>query len=88
MGQVFYDMGILGAPEVLECSSSDLVAQYVGQTGPKTERLLEKGSGRVLFIDEAYRLADGTFGRGHGPAGGLFDKGEILQKADCYPGRV
>ncbi|RAK83097.1 AAA family ATPase [Aspergillus costaricaensis CBS 115574] len=77
MGQVFYDMGILGAPEVVECSSSDLVAQYVGQTGPKTERLLEKGLGRVLFIDEA----------GHGPAGGLFDKGEILQKADCYPGR-
>ncbi|GKZ98662.1 hypothetical protein AnigIFM59636_005575, partial [Aspergillus niger] len=28
MGQVFYDMGILGAPEVVECSSSDLVAQY------------------------------------------------------------
>ncbi|OJZ81129.1 hypothetical protein ASPFODRAFT_146329 [Aspergillus luchuensis CBS 106.47] len=63
MGQVFYDMGILGAPEVVECSSSDLVAQYVGQTGPKTERLLEKGLGRVLFIDEAYRLADGTFGK-------------------------
>ncbi|GKZ94891.1 hypothetical protein AnigIFM59636_008622 [Aspergillus niger] len=63
MGQVFYDMGILGAPEVVECSSSDLVAQYVGQTGPKTERLLEKGLGRVLFINEAYRLADGTFGK-------------------------
>ncbi|GLA87164.1 hypothetical protein AtubIFM56815_011439 [Aspergillus tubingensis] len=63
MGHVFYDMGILGAPEVVECSSSDLVAQYVGQTGPKTERLLEKGLGRDLFIDEAYRLADGTFGK-------------------------
>ncbi|KAJ6024726.1 AAA family ATPase [Penicillium herquei] len=63
MGQVFYDMGILGAPEVVECSASDLVAQYVGQTGPKTKRLLEKGLGRVLFIDEAYRLADGTFGK-------------------------
>ncbi|OJZ82063.1 hypothetical protein ASPFODRAFT_84962 [Aspergillus luchuensis CBS 106.47] len=63
MGQVFYDMGILGAPEVVECSSSDLVTQYVGQTGPKTKRLLEKGLGRVLFIDEAYRLADGTFGK-------------------------
>lgn len=63
MGQVFYDMGILGAPEVVECSASDLVAQYVGQTGPKTEKLLEKGLGRVLFIDEAYRLADGTFGK-------------------------
>ncbi|RAH75108.1 AAA family ATPase [Aspergillus aculeatinus CBS 121060] len=63
MGQIFYDMGILATTEVIESSASDLVAQYVGQTGPKTERLLEKGLGRVLFIDEAYRLADGTFGK-------------------------
>ncbi|PYI18999.1 P-loop containing nucleoside triphosphate hydrolase protein [Aspergillus violaceofuscus CBS 115571] len=63
MGQIFYDMGILATTEVIESSASDLVAQYVGQTGPKTERLLEKGLGRVLFIDEAYRLADGAFGK-------------------------
>ncbi|RAH86735.1 hypothetical protein BO86DRAFT_444640 [Aspergillus japonicus CBS 114.51] len=63
MGQIFYDMGILATTKVIESSASDLVAQYVGQTGPKTERLLEKGLGRVLFIDEAYRLADGAFGK-------------------------
>ncbi|RAH47333.1 P-loop containing nucleoside triphosphate hydrolase protein [Aspergillus brunneoviolaceus CBS 621.78] len=63
MGQTFYDMGILATTEVIESSASDLVAQYVGQTGPKTEQRLEKGLGRVLFIDEAYRLADGTFGK-------------------------
>jgi len=61
MGQVFYDMGMLGSAEVIECSASDLVGQYVGQTGPKTKKLFEKALGKVLFIDEAYRLAEGHF---------------------------
>jgi len=61
MGQVFFDMGLLGSPEVIECSASDLVGQYVGQTGPKTKKLLDKALGRVLFVDEAYRLGEGHF---------------------------
>lgn len=63
MGQVYYDMGFLAAPEVVEASTSDLVGQYIGHTGPKTEKLLEKALGKVLFIDEAYRLNDGRFGK-------------------------
>lgn len=54
-------MGFLTAPEVVECSASDLVGQYVGQTGPKTKKIFEKALGKVLFIDEAYRLAEGQF---------------------------
>ena len=61
MGQVFYDMGILGSAEVIECSASDLVGQYVGHTGPKTKKLFEKALGKVLFVDEAYRLGQGHF---------------------------
>lgn len=61
MGQVFYDMGFLSSTEVTECSASDLVGQYVGHTGPKTKKLFEKALGRVLFIDEAYRLSQGHF---------------------------
>ncbi|KAL1740854.1 P-loop containing nucleoside triphosphate hydrolase protein [Schizophyllum fasciatum] len=61
MGQVYYDMGFLAAPDVEECSASDLVGQYIGQTGPKTQKLFEKALGKVLFIDEAYRLAAGHF---------------------------
>ena len=45
----------------MECSVTDLVGQYVGQTGPKVQKLLEKALGKVLFIDEAYRLAEGGF---------------------------
>jgi hypothetical protein len=47
--------------EVVECSASDLIGQYVGQTGPKTIKQLERGLGKVLFIDEAYRLGEGMF---------------------------
>ncbi len=56
-------MGFLATAEVLEVSATDLVGEYVGQTGPKTQKLLEKALGKVLFIDEAYRLAEGHFAK-------------------------
>jgi hypothetical protein len=63
MGQVYYDMGFLSSTEVMECSASDLIGQYVGQTGPKTKKVFEKALGRVLFVDEAYRLGEGHFAK-------------------------
>ncbi|KAJ5504068.1 hypothetical protein N7463_006942 [Penicillium fimorum] len=63
MGQVYYDMGLLASSEVVEISATELVGQYVGQTGPKTQQVLERGLGKVLFIDEAYRLAEGHFAK-------------------------
>src|SRR5258706_5266268 len=63
MGAVYYDMGILSSKEVVECSVSDLVRQYVGHTGPKTKKQCERALGRVLFIDEAYRLGEGQFAK-------------------------
>ncbi|OJK04769.1 hypothetical protein ASPACDRAFT_56208 [Aspergillus aculeatus ATCC 16872] len=61
MGQVYYDLGLLSSVEVVESSATDLVGQYIGHTGPKTQELLEKSLGKVLLIDEAYRLAEGQF---------------------------
>ena len=63
MGKLYYDMGFLATAEVLETSATDLVGEYVGQTGPKTQKLFEKALGKVLFIDEAYRLAEGHFAK-------------------------
>ena len=63
MGQVYYDMGLLASPEVIECSASDLVGEYVGHTGPKTKALFEKAVGKVLFVDEAYRLSESHFAK-------------------------
>lgn len=50
-------MGFVAYKEVEVCSASELIAKYIGQTGPKTQRVFQKALGKVLFIDEAYRLA-------------------------------
>ncbi|KAH6604387.1 hypothetical protein Trco_007833 [Trichoderma cornu-damae] len=63
MGKVYYDMGFLSKDTVEECSATDLIGEYVGQTGPKVQKILEKSLGRVLLIDEAYRFAEGRFAK-------------------------
>src|SRR5258708_971367 len=63
MGEVYFDMGLLARATVHECSASDIVGQYVGQTGPLVRKTFEKALGQVLFIDEAYRLKDGPFAK-------------------------
>lgn len=56
-------MGFLGTAEVVECSATDLIGQYIGQTGPKVQQQFDKALGKVLFIDEAYRLGQGHFSK-------------------------
>jgi hypothetical protein len=63
MGKVYYEMGFLATAEVIECSAKDLVGEYVGQTGPKAQKLIESALGKVLFVDEAYRLGEGPYGK-------------------------
>lgn len=61
MGKVYYDMGFLSTSEVIECSASDLIGQFVGHTSPKTRNQLERALGKVLLVDEAYRLTEGQY---------------------------
>ncbi len=56
---ILYNLGYVKQNKLIEVSSKDLVAEYVGQTGPKTMSVIEKALGGVLFIDEAYSLAEG-----------------------------
>ncbi|KAI1758774.1 P-loop containing nucleoside triphosphate hydrolase protein [Hypoxylon sp. FL1150] len=63
MGKIYYDMGFLAEATVTECSATDIIGQYVGQTGPKVQDMFNKALGRVLFVDEAYRLAEGHFAK-------------------------
>lgn len=51
-------------PAVIDCTATDLVGKYLGNTGLKVINLLEQALGKVLLIDEAYRLAPekGSFG--------------------------
>ncbi|MGE0605493.1 MAG: AAA family ATPase [Pirellulales bacterium] len=56
LGRVLGGMGILQKGHLVECDRSGLVAEYAGQTGPKTNRMVDAALDGVLFIDEAYSL--------------------------------
>lgn len=60
VAQILYNLKYIQKNKLIEVSSKDLVAEYVGQTGPKTMAVIEKAMGGVLFIDEAYTLASGN----------------------------
>ncbi|KAM0520573.1 hypothetical protein ACHAPE_002968 [Trichoderma viride] len=61
MGKIFYDMGFISTKEVVECSATDLIGQYVGQTAPKTRKKLQSSLGRVLVISDSGRLMNDLF---------------------------
>lgn len=54
---ILYNLKYIDQNKLIEVSAKDLVAEYVGQTGPKTMAVVEKAMGGVLFVDEAYSLA-------------------------------
>ena len=54
---ILYHLNYINENKLVEVSSKDLVAEYVGQTAPKTMNVIEKSLNGVLFIDEAYSLA-------------------------------
>jgi probable Rubsico expression protein CbbX len=56
MADMLHRLGYLEEGHLVHAMRDDLVGQYVGQTAPRTKRVLEKAMGGVLFIDEAYYL--------------------------------
>lgn len=60
VGKVLYQKGVIAENKLVEVSRTDLVAGYIGQTAPKTRKVLESALGGVLFIDEAYALNSGS----------------------------
>ena len=57
IANILYELGIVKENKLVEVGVKDLVAEYVGQTAPKTSLVIEKSLNGVLFIDEAYALA-------------------------------
>jgi SpoVK/Ycf46/Vps4 family AAA+-type ATPase len=57
LANIFKSMGLLSKGQLIETDRKDLVAEYVGQTASKTNKVIESAIGGVLFIDEAYTLS-------------------------------
>ena len=57
LGKIYKQLGLLSKGHVHEVDRSDLVAEFIGQTAPKTKAAIKKAAGGILFIDEAYSLA-------------------------------
>ncbi|QNU65894.1 AAA family ATPase [Ruminiclostridium herbifermentans] len=59
VANVLYNMNAIRTNKLVETDRSGLVAGYVGQTAIKTRQVIETALDGVLFIDEAYALAQG-----------------------------
>jgi type VII secretion ATPase EccA len=56
LAQLLFGLGVIARPEVVEASRPQLVDQYLGKTAQKTNAVIDKALGALLFIDEAYSL--------------------------------
>jgi len=66
LGRIFHDIGILSRGHLIEAERADLVGEYIGHTAQKSKEIIKKSLGGILFVDEAYTLAQGgekDFGR-------------------------
>ncbi len=59
VAQIYRELGILKKGQLVETDRSGLVAEYVGQTAVKTNKIIDSALDGVLFIDEAYSLVQG-----------------------------
>lgn len=58
LGKIYAGMGIVRHPEIREVRRSDFCGHYIGESGPKTNELIEKSLGRIIFMDEFYSLIE------------------------------
>jgi probable Rubsico expression protein CbbX len=56
MAELLHRLGYLEQGQLVHAMRNDLVGEYIGQTAPRTKRVLDRAMGGVLFIDEAYYL--------------------------------
>ncbi len=66
LAAIYKKLGVLSQGQLIEVDRSGLVGAYVGATALKTQEVIDKSLGGVLFIDEAYTL---TYGKGENDFG-------------------
>lgn len=64
LAKIFKKLGVVSKGHFIETDRSSLVAGFLGQTAIKTKEVVDSAKGGILFIDEAYSLAnDDRFGQ-------------------------
>lgn len=59
LSKIYRCLGVLSKGHMVETDRGGLVAGYVGQTAAKTQAIIDRAMGGILFIDEAYTLTHG-----------------------------
>ena len=59
LAKIYKTLGVLSSGQLIEVDRGGLVGGYVGQTAIKTQEVIDKAMGGILFIDEAYSLTHG-----------------------------
>lgn len=95
LGKIFKALGILSKGHLVEVDRGDLVGRYIGHTEAKTDEVLDRAMGGILFIDEAYSLAvkESENDFGHQAIQQILkrmedDKGKFIVVAAGYPNEM
>lgn len=63
IGKIYCKLGLLEKGHFTIVTRDMLVGQYLGQTAPRTKKVLESCLGGVMFLDEAYQMSAGSSDR-------------------------
>jgi SpoVK/Ycf46/Vps4 family AAA+-type ATPase len=58
LAKIYKSLGLLSNGQLIETDRAGLVAGYLGQTALKTDEIIRRARGGILFIDEAYSLVN------------------------------
>ena len=58
LGKIYAGLGIVLHPEIIEVKRADFCGEHIGASGPKTNELINRSLGRILFMDEFYSLVE------------------------------
>jgi len=56
--EIYAGLGIIKSKRFQLVKRTDLVGEYLGHTEHRTQEIIDKAEGGVLFIDEAYSLGN------------------------------
>ena len=85
LAEIYYNLGYVKRNKLVEVQSQDLIGEFLGQTGPKTQAVIESALDGVLFIDEAYSIME------HGGQNASYSAecvATLLKAMEDYQGRL